>query len=302
MKTILTEILSQCIGLELLDAKKIEVVGTINKLYKVSTSDESYIIRINENSAKFKNEYKKEKWCINEITKLGIESPQVIQVGEKSGYAYMVMNSVEGHSGLQSIGFQRINLWNRIGHYTSQFNSICGQPFGDMLPFSTYTPPYTGFLNQIKFNYNKLNSNDPLLLHGHLSTMDHKKIKSVLREISEHHFQFGLVHGDLSLRNIIVTNDKVTLLNWEFAEINVVPHTEFLQLLHNNEITEGEMVYFLKGLGIEQEEYEEMLPMILKLNLLKRLDKYRWAEKNMVQYLGTYVQPIKHALGQIPCL
>ena len=167
-----------------------------------------------------------------------------------------------------------------------------------MLPFSKYTPPYTGFLNQIKFNYNKLNSNDPLLLQGHLSTMKHKKIKSVLREISDHHFQFGLVHGDLSLRNIIVNNDEVTLLNWGLAEINVVPHTEFLQVLYNNEITEGEMVYFLKGLGIEQEEYEGMIPMILKLNLLKRLDKYRRAEQNMDQNLGTFVHPIKHALGQ----
>lgn len=299
MKTILAEIISQCLSLDLLNYQKIEGQGTVNEVYKVKTIKDNYIIRLNENSEKFKTEYKKEKWCMCQASKAGILSPEVIGSGEHAGYAFIIMNYVEGQPGIQCKLVERFQLWKKIGEYASLISSIKASPFGDKIPSKRGTHPYTGFLKQIKYNHDQLGANDSLLLQGVIGNADQKRLKAILREIGEYHFEFGLVHGDLSLRNIIVNEDEITLLDWGTAEINVVPHTELLQILSNNEITEGEMVLFLKGTGIEHAEYKLMLPVILKLNLLKRLDNYRWACDHTVPDIDNYVNNLKDAMDKV---
>jgi len=123
----------------------------------------------------------------------------------------------------------------------------------------------------------------------------HQEIQAILQDLHQKDFKTGLVHGDLCPRNVHLDGEYIYLLDWGTAEINVVPHTEIGILLLSEEASTEEVSIFLEGMGISQEDYQQMERDIHALNLLHRLDKYRWAEAYDQDNLDSYIEKIRSA-------
>ena len=126
-------------------------------------------------------------------------------------------------------------------------------------------------------------------------------IRTILEELKEQSFDFGLNHGDLSLKNVIVDDSgKVTLLDWGSAEASIVPHHDLIQLLKinmlENDPDAGEIQSFLEGYGISQSEFAEMLPTLESLLLLRAFDKLRWAIDCGLEALESYIIHARRAV------
>ena len=88
----------------------------------------------------------------------------------------------------------------------------------------------------------------------------------------------GLVHGDLSLMNVIVDTNTVILIDWGTAESHIVPHMEIIGILQNNLQEEDALFHsFLRGYGMSTEEFRDIKPDIESLAILQSTDKLRWA-------------------------
>lgn len=104
-------------------------------------------------------------------------------------------------------------------------------------------------------------------------------LRSALHRLALTPLNLGLLHGDLSPRNLILRPDAPpVLLDWGTATTGPVPHGELLRLLRTHhatrEPTAEDLKRFAAGLGLSLTDDRQML---LDLLVLGALDLVRWA-------------------------
>jgi tRNA A-37 threonylcarbamoyl transferase component Bud32 len=134
----------------------------------------------------------------------------------------------------------------------------------------------------VNYNIESLNENDQLLKLKVLTQRESRIIRTIFEELKGQSFDFGLNHGDLSLKNVIVNEfGNVHLIDWGSAEASIVPHHDLIQMLKmrmlENDPADADSQSFLEGYGISPFELAQMLPTLESLLLLRAFDKLRWA-------------------------
>jgi hypothetical protein len=66
-----------------------------------------------------------------------------------------------------------------------------------------------------------------------------------------------------------------------------------------NEASHDDLQAFVNGLGITPEEYEQIEPKIRPLNLLQKLDKYRWAIDSGIDDIEDYKIQLRMTLPYV---
>jgi RIO-like serine/threonine protein kinase len=149
----------------------------------------------------------------------------------------------------------------------------------------------------LSYNIESLNDHDKLLLYGVLSPNESQAIREKFIKLKDKQFQLGLVHGDLSLENIIVENDSVTLIDWGNAESTIIPHMEIIALLQNK-MSDTDPLFdaFLRGYKLDRGVYESIKSDIQTLTLLQAIDKLRWAFDKKQEKIEEFSQRVKSLL------
>ncbi|KKI89450.1 hypothetical protein WQ54_26680 [Bacillus sp. SA1-12] len=261
--------------------------GSVNQLFIVRSNNNEIVVRLNHDRRAM-IEYEKESWCIDQAIQSGIPSPDVLAVGQYGETPYMILSLVEGEHGENS-QIENKYIWRKIGQYTKAFHSIKVSGFGEILADrdsgAFEAPLHENFdgtwLGYIKYNINSLTAEDELIKLGILTIHQSETIKKRFERLLEQPFQFGLTHGDLSLKNTIVNKDGlVSLLDWGSAAVNIVPHWDLilcLQCLIDGKLNAAEFQAFLEGYGITRSQFLSMEKDLHTLILLNAFDKLRWA-------------------------
>lgn len=263
--------------------------GSVSRVFSVECNGQEFVIKLNTDSEKFV-EFQKEEWCLKSASKLGIPSPEVWATGNMDEYAYLVLEKIPGKNGTLCSTEEKINIWKSLGRFAKTYQSIEKIP----LPAYQETVFHASWNSYLAYNIAELNPSDPLLIQSVLSHQEHRQAREILISI-EHSFQLGLIHRDLSLRNVIFNETGHYLLDWGTAEIGVVPHSEIGAALMQEEITDEEFASFLQGMGIDGQHYSKIEKEIRVLNLLDSLDRYRWALDHAVEHIGGYGKKVQRA-------
>lgn len=298
---VITEIFKKHLAIKINKLSAITGFGLVNKVYHVTTKFEDYIIRLNEGTEKLRYEFPKEGWCLEAAAKVGIPSPQCLSLGFELGFTFMIQNNIEGINGQLLAIDQQLEVWRTLGHYVKLMGNIKVRNFGDrIVDYTIYNAAFDDrWERYLSYNLNMLNEKDPLYQHGHFSGKEHNEIKQLINTLGHENLSFGLVHGDLSCRNVIVAKDNTYLLDWGTAESHVYPHMEIGLVKNNDEVDQAYQEAFFQGLGYDQTMIQQTNSLINKLYLLKRLDKYRWAEGHNKIELERYVEAIRLAFANI---
>ncbi|MCB0571013.1 MAG: aminoglycoside phosphotransferase family protein [Phaeodactylibacter sp.] len=291
MEKTIREIIKHELNESIISIRAINGLGSVNKVFDIRTENDEYIIRLNEDRGK-ELEYQKEKWCIENAAKLGIPSPKVLKTGLHGSISFMIQNKISGANGNHCKPEDKAYIWKNLGNYAAKYHQA-GRIEVEAVEEHEF---HKNWEARLEYNLRELNEQDSLLKKEILNFEEQQSAKKVLSGLKKVQFKTGLVHGDLCPRNIIFDNGTVFLLDWGTAEINVVPHNEIGIVLMSNEADEGEFDLFLEGLGISSAEYQKIKREIEALNLLHRLDKYRWAEGHQVENIKEYEQKVKEAL------
>lgn len=288
MKTLVQQILKKELGLHAESITEILDFGSVNNVFDVICQANHYIVRINADKHK-KLEFLKEEWCIKEIRKLGLSTPKIFGNGVINGYPYMIQEKIEGQNG-STLGREEKNkIWKHLGACALKYHEIEEIE----IPELQAAEFHDNWKSKLEYNIDQLSPEDTLLTNQVFSVEAHAEIKRALISLREGTFKVGLVHGDLSPRNVIVNDDSTYLIDWGTASINIVPYNEIGIILIEGEANEEEFRSFLAGMSIEEETYRKMEPEIRKSNLLHRLDKYRWATDYDVENLKRYTDKIR---------
>jgi len=246
-------------------------------------------------------EYKKEAWCIEKAAVLSVPVATVLDLGVIEQHAYMIQACIEGVEGRDSL-FPRSHIWRQLGKYARLIHSIEVAGFGLKCSDLNQGNSRESWLEYLNYNIESLHENDELLKLRVLNERQSRIIRTILEELKEQSFDFGLNHGDLSLKNVIVDDSgKITLLDWGSAEASIVPHHDLIQMLKMNMLEndpddDGEIQSFLDGYGISQSEFAEMLPTLESLLLLRAFDKLRWAIDCRLEALESYIIHARRAV------
>ncbi len=285
---LIKQIVDQVLNQGVQSIQPIRGKGIVNQVFAVKTDVTEIIIRMNDSPATLEV-YEKERWCIEQSTIKGIPGPDVLAVDQMDEVTYMIQTLVMGKIGEES-HLNKEKIWHTLGEYTKQIHTIPVNGFGDILSDPTrrafISPTHEGFDGSwhsfIRYNIESLTKNDPLIQLGVLSYEETKKVRQKFESLFHIHFQFGLTHGDLSLKNTIVDdNGKVTLLDWGCAGVQLTPYWDVIQLIKSqlemDRPNKSEIEAFLQGYGISKNKFQYLQPTIDVLLLLEAFDKLRWA-------------------------
>jgi aminoglycoside phosphotransferase len=273
---------------DIISTEQIIGKGIVNDIVIVSMKNNKSVIRMNADPTAFQT-YEKERWCMDKATTQGISGPSVLSLGRHEDTAYMIQTFVEGENGQDSQQDKR-HAWRVLGQYAKRIHSIDVKGFGEILADAVkgeFKAPihenYDGtWVSFIKYNMESLSQDDALIGLGVFNFQQSQQIKELFKSLLNIHFKFGLNHGDLSLKNILVDqNGAVALLDWGSAEVHIVPHWELIQLtgcqLRQDYADNIDIDAFLAGYGISRNQFEKMHRELNILLLLQAIDKLRWA-------------------------
>ncbi|MEK4664563.1 aminoglycoside phosphotransferase family protein [Priestia sp. FSL H7-0729] len=283
--------------------------GFVNQVCLVETASHKVIVRMNDPDTY--STFVKEKWCIEQAESAGIPGPQTLSVGVNAEHAYMIQTVVEGDNGLDTTLSATV-IWRKLGEYTQRMQSIPVTGFGSELHDSVqdrfYSPPHPGsdgsWHGYVQYNINSLTEQDPLIELGVITIKESQVVRQWFEQLKMQKFRFGLCHGDLSLKNTIVSSTgEITLLDWGNAEVTVVPYGDIIQLMQCQLRGEGpdmeEMKAFLTGCGTSIQEQERELNQASHILLLKAFDTLRWAIDRSPDQIKFYTVLAKQAFEQV---
>jgi len=173
--------------------------------------------------------------------------------------------------------------------------------FGLKLEDLTQGDSRESWFEHLNYNIESLNGNDELIKLKVMTQSESRVIRAIFEDLKRKAFNFGLNHGDLSLKNVIVDDSgKVSLLDWGSAEASIVPHHDLIQMLKmnmlENDPDDAAIESFVDGYGISQSEFEQMRPTLESLLLLRSFDKLRWAIDWGIEGLESYMTHARRAL------
>ncbi len=278
--------------------------GSVNKVFIVEAPNTKLVVRIGDQNESLQ-EYRKEVWCIDKAAVRGVPVPPVLDVGVIEEHAYMIQAYCSGDEGRDS-KFPRSRIWHQLGRYARLIHSVEVAGFGLTLQDLTEGNSRESWLEYLNYNIESLNENDELIKLKVVTQSQSRVIRAIFEDLKRKAFSFGLNHGDLSLKNVIVDESgKVTLLDWGSAEAGIVPHHEIIQMLKMNMLEndpDGAAIQsFLDGYGISQSEFEQTGSTLESLLLLRAFDKLRWAIDRDIVGLESYIIHARQAVERKLC-
>ncbi len=283
---VVTKIASEFLHEEISSVRSIGE-GSNNKNFLAETSQNKVVVKLSHEQKAHRafEDYKKEQWCIEKSSALGVSGPSVLAMGEAGNSAYMIESLVPGINGKELMG-DKTKIWKRVGEYTKLIHSINVTGFGENLFNDTPGGQGASWQKFLDYNIDSLTSDDKLIGLGVLTLDQSQLVKDIFIGLKEKEFNFGLNHGDIAIWNTLVEpSGNVHLLDWGCAEAHIVPHFDMLHIITGNlesgSPNNDEVRAFLEGYGISETEFETMKPELNQLLLLKSFDKLRWAiDKN----------------------
>ena len=248
--------------------------GSVNSTHVVKTDGDTFVVRLNtEESVK---RFELEKWAINLAIAADVSTPPMIYVGEMDGIAVSVLPFVPGQNGKEVTN--KKELWRALGEYLRKIHNIHVKGYGETLEDPDQHLFKGSFREYVGYNLESLNAQDPLLKMGVLDERTSNLLQDTFTQLSKTTFQFGLSHGDVSVKNTVVDEKrKVWLLDWGCAQAQIVPHFDFDGVLGWIKPESEKFASFLQGYGMTLAEFQLIYPQILDFSLLQATDKLRWA-------------------------
>jgi aminoglycoside phosphotransferase (APT) family kinase protein len=276
--------------------------GSNNKNFLVETTAGRVVVKLSHEHKRHRalQDYRTEKWCIEQSSALGVPGPSVLSVGETGGDAYMIETFVEGINGKEITG-DRTAIWRKLGEYAKLIHSIKVTGWGEDLFDDTPSGQRASWLKFLGYNIESLADDDRLIGLGVLSREQSRWVRSLFEELRGKVFQFGLNHGDLSIWNTLVEpSGRINLLDWGSAEAHIVPHFDMLHIIGRH-LKDGapaieDMNAFRQGYGLSEEGHSRLKSELDCLFLLTSFDKLRWAIDRNPSRIGDFAERARAAL------
>lgn len=267
--------------------REIVGIGEVNHVFVLETPEGDLVVRFHRDPLDT-DDYSKEEWCLRSLPAEGIPTPEFIARGRLDGQSYMVQRFVAGTGGDD---VRSDHLWRQLGRYARTINEIS---LDESAPDSLFPrfgrDLHSNWTKHIDYNIGELSQDDSLLSAGVYEPGGQVKLIRLFQWLAEKVPGFGLTHGDLVPKNVILPDSGLpVVLDWGSASAGPVPNSDYARIHFAPEsegYTEADTRAFADGYGIP---LESILQILQAQRVLDSVDVCRWAIDNRPDRLDAYV-------------
>ncbi len=267
--------------------------GSVNHVFCLGAGVERYVVRIPIDVLR-EDEFEVEHWCLEQAAKHGIPGPEVVGRGNVLGTPYIVLTYVEGS--VPDRG--DLAAWETLGQYGRLAHRLEWTSGPDPLFTRFGRDPDDAWRQHLRYNAEQLTDADPLIGLGVYPVAQQPRFLDIIAELLEHDFAYGLRHGDLAPRNLLMTPEgSPVLLDWGQASVGPIPYGDLLAAYRSHLVkgqpTETELDVFSAALGLSLGTVNGSLDNLL---ILEALDRVRWALDNRPDRVADLVRDARATL------
>ena len=257
-------------------AREIVGLGSVNRVFVISLAGgDRWVVRFGRNPLDTSH-FAGEAWCLEAAARHGVPAPRLVGAGEFDGTPFIVQTFVDGENADRR---RDPELWRTLGGYARRVNGFALDRSAPDALFGRFgRDPRASWSAHVRYNVAQLTSVDPLIDLGVYARADQRELRACIEGLAERVTRFGLSHGDLVPRNVLLPpRGAPTLVDWGSASAGPVPFVDYLRVLAD-EAGEGfapaDFAAFAEGYGVAP---EPLLPTLADIRLLSRIDLVRWA-------------------------
>jgi len=271
--------------------------GSVNHVFVAGRPGGRWVIRFAVDPLRG-DEFAVENWCLRLAAAAGVASPVPLADGVLDGVRYGIQGFVE-HLGRDAVGTR--DLWETLGSLARRINEL---PLGADAPaglFSRFGRDLAAaWRAHLSYHLAELTRQDRLLALGVYPLAEQPRLREVVLALAETPMTFGLSHGDLAARNVLVRPDgALVLLDWGSASCGPVPYTDLLTLHRHHDQdavpSASDLEAFGHGYGLGPVEFE---PTLAAMRSLSALDLARWAAERRPDRLPEVADWARHELAR----
>jgi aminoglycoside phosphotransferase (APT) family kinase protein len=246
--------------------------GLNNDVFRLEVKRRAHVVRLHSDPNKLAD-YRKEEWAMDQARAAGVPTPRVLEIGVERDHPFMILEEVRGIPATHwsdSAGVLR-----ELGRYATRIHGVRSHGFGRAIGSAgqgrQLWPRWAEFLD----NELRVDERLRMLESMHvLSDPARQALYSIVQHMRGCKRRPALQHGDLRLKNVIVSPDDghiVALLDWEDCVSAPPPYWDLAIALHD--LGPDDKEAFLEGYGLSPRRFERLAPVLRVLNLLN----YAWA-------------------------
>lgn len=299
------------------NAKIIKKLNTTNnKVFIVSYNNKDYVFKVyhsktwpedgkliyvnnllDKNNIKHANIYS--NTCVNNVQCLSYYSDKCLN--NKIESRYMIEEKIQGCSPLNNLNTKDMqNAYNLLALYIKKVHKITFEKFGYL---NNGSPEYNKFSEYI---LDTLHDNLPVLIDNNILQIDNidNFIESISLKFDKYNLSPCLCHGDLSMRNVIIENNNLSLIDWDDAMaypayadiarmtfdmryIHDKDHNQYKSSFLNTYLENNEMATYL--------EFEKLYHIFVAIDFLAHSIKIintNSKYQDMIQYLTSLIKEL----------
>ena len=241
--------------------------GVANFVYAVTVNREHFIVRISEQASKLQL-FLKEQWAVEKAREKNVPCPKILEVGNEGvPFPYMIVRRAEGLRA--ETHPKRDMIVREMAEYTKIIHSIQTKGYGNVFDWSSNKLSHNETWKEFFIKEIGIESRLEILEKTEMMPeREFRRLKRNLHEMQKWKDSPVLNHGDMRLKNIIVTTEGVIscILDWEMCSSHIPPYWDLSIALHDLSIDERQI--FIEGYGMSLEEYLDISNYVRAINII----------------------------------
>jgi hygromycin-B 4-O-kinase len=245
--------------------------GLSNEVFRFDANGRGLVLRMHKDPARL-DCYLREEWAMQRAREAGVPVPAVHHVGSESGWTYSLQDEVIGVPGTHWA--DRAGVLRRLGECAARIHEVHLRGWGSGFARSAAERP--AMARWRDFLDGEIHADGRIALlerHGVFDKAAMRRLRGRVAELRAWHGRPVLQHGDLRMKNAIVSlrdGSLMVLLDWDNA-IAGPPFWDLAIALHD--VGPDHKEAFLEGYGMTPGRFLKMAPSLRTLNVLN----YAWA-------------------------
>lgn len=244
--------------------------GNQNHAVRIADEKVDVVVRFAKDADFVAETFDVETWCLGAAAKAGIRTSELVVRGHAYGTSYIILGYTPG----STASADDPKAWEAVGLAAGAGASIELLEAPEAL-FSRFGRDLDAAWNaHLEYNLSMLGPSDPLMHLGVYEESDRSSLCEILSSLHGRQLKQGLVHGDLSSRNIIA-GEGYTVIDWGAAHAGPAPWGD-LAILYRWHVTNdrespvSDMAWgrVLSSAGINRVYAEAVLAEVVTLSAL----------------------------------
>lgn len=200
-----------------------------NHVIRIRGDEHDAVVRFARDVDRDGDPFDTEAWCLLAAAAVGVPTSTLLARGCLDDTSYLVTEYVQG----EPASPDDLDAWKAVGRSAASLASVDLREAPDAL-FSRFgRDPVAAWKAHLVDNRSALETDDPLIALGVYPAKRRGRLRRMLAALGRRRLRQGLVHGDLSTRNVVAREGEgegYSIIEWGAAHVGPAPWADLARI------------------------------------------------------------------------